>query len=554
MVISDKEYEIKKTFFRLYPKTIDLVISKTLDKDMPLSTVFQKITTLEGIGSIQYGALSIVEEDFICYSFSHVMFQIECINDKELVNFEDSDGVLYYYDENSTSMPEPIVKVYVSNLTMQLMVDTIRNKEIKIEIGIYANLYVPKINEYYDYSEEKLFKVNHHMKASLASFAIRETIQKSISDFEDEKPNFELAREDLGANYINDWIDIVWKWADENNIPRLSTSEPFDYRDDSYWVGLSRNKKQFLTTRIINLEKNQLVDLPKSIFNLTKMTKLNLHNNFLKEIPNEIIYVTNLSELDIGRNTIDVLPEGIWSLINLTKLNISSNGFNKIPKGIGNLNNLITLKASGNKIENLPCEIFNLTNLCTLDIGFNSLTSLNNDIGKLQKLQTLNISYNKFLKLPDMICSLESLTMLDIHHNNLVELPYEIGNLISLTTLDIGDNPLVELPKSITKLTNLVSLNLSKMNRMVLTEEHIKWLNRLLVQGCYVRLDKTSYEVINNSIVLLKFPLEDKFGIEHTRKTFDKKRSKDENEMVETGSRSLFKFFVRWIKTLGFRR
>ena len=147
------------------------------------------------------------------------------------------------------------LNVYVDKFTMKQMIACLKNKNIQMEIGIYANLYVPKISNCFDPHEDKLFKVNDSMKASLSDFSIREHIQKSIDGHNTLATNFESARSDLGVNYVDKWIKKVWEWADDNNIPILSTDEPLDYRDESYWVGLGRNKKQFLTTRIINLER-----------------------------------------------------------------------------------------------------------------------------------------------------------------------------------------------------------------------------------------------------------------------------------------------------------
>ncbi|CAD7773995.1 Leucine Rich repeats (2 copies) [Candidatus Methanoperedenaceae archaeon GB50] len=108
----------------------------------------------------------------------------------------------------------------------------------------------------------------------------------------------------------NDWIDKLWKWADENNVPDLHLKwvEAFEveYHEMEMtgvinkvkcWRGLPRNKEKLLSLTKLDLVGNQLTQLPKEIGNLANLTELRLDGNKLTEVPEEIGNLTNLSKL-----------------------------------------------------------------------------------------------------------------------------------------------------------------------------------------------------------------------------------------------------------------
>ena len=186
MTIDDIEYIEKKVFFRIYTDNLDVIYSEVLDPEASLSEEVNQITTLEGMASIEGYSLSMIKDNSIVNSFRKITIQIEATKNKTFpIDLESSEGRLYYYDDY-VSMSEPAIKVYVSVDTLNSIINEFKNDNAKMEIGIYANLFVPKTMSEYESDDmlEKLFVINKSNKAILANFAIRRQMQKL--DLEDE--------------------------------------------------------------------------------------------------------------------------------------------------------------------------------------------------------------------------------------------------------------------------------------------------------------------------------------------------------------------------------
>ena len=90
----------------------------------------------------------------------------------------------------------------------------------------------------------------------------------------------------------------------------------------------------------LNLEKNNLRFLPKSIKRLTSLKKLDLRGNFLISLPKSIGNLTSLKYLNLNGNNLRDLPESIGNLTSLKELNLSDNYLMTIPKSIEKLEKL----------------------------------------------------------------------------------------------------------------------------------------------------------------------------------------------------------------------
>ena len=206
------------------------------------------------------------------------------------------------------------------------------------------------------------------------------------------------------------------------------------------------NGKQYnddITT--LNLDYNELTELPKEIGNLTQLTHLDLSINKLTELPKEIGNITQLIELYLTNNKLTKLPKEIGNLTQLTYLDLSDNELTELPKEIGNLLQLIALYLHNNNLTELPKEIGNLTQLTRLDLSYNKLTKLPKEIGNLIQLTNLYLSDNELTELPKEIGNLTQLTELYLSYNNLTELPLEIINLTRLKYFIYHNNPIENL-------------------------------------------------------------------------------------------------------------
>ncbi|MGB2924917.1 MAG: leucine-rich repeat domain-containing protein [Limnothrix sp.] len=152
---------------------------------------------------------------------------------------------------------------------------------------------------------------------------------------------------------------------------------------------------------------------------------------------------SRLIELNLDYNELKQLPEDICNLSQLRSLFLSENQLKELPKSIGNLSQLTELDISRNQLKELPESIGNLSQLTSLDLGWNQLKELPESIGNLSQLTELDISVNQLKELPESIGNLSQLTKLDLRNNKLEELPKSIGNLLQLRWVALRHNELL---------------------------------------------------------------------------------------------------------------
>ncbi len=299
--------------------------------------------------------------------------------------------------------------------------------------------------------------MNLPVKRQKTNIALRKT--KSI---------FDIAKKLLGSNsdLVDDsWMQRLWDWADENEIPELGTLDDDDSGEE-YIGGIPRNKVELLSLSELSISDASFTYLPKEIGNLTTLKRLYLRNNYdLTHLPKEIGNLENLEILYLVGSKIDTFPKDIKKLINLTKLTLYSNNF-----------------------SNFPIEIIYIPNLEIFNFSDRKLTKIGKEIGNLINLKELYIRGGKFKELPVEICKLEFLESLELLRcSNLSILPKEIGLLIDLRSLKFCVcDKLAELPNEIIKLTNLESLILPNGKNLKLTQRQKLWLINLEKNGCNI--------------------------------------------------------------------
>ena len=122
---------------------------------------------------------------------------------------------------------------------------------------------------------------------------------KLISELENWDEYFDQVFEELHqekSKLINDqqvevietWIDKLWQWADENNIPSAQ---------------LSRKKENLISTKTIDFTGLGLDSIPDEICNLKNLTTLVLWDNNLAYLPEKIINFKNLKKLNLRGNS-----------------------------------------------------------------------------------------------------------------------------------------------------------------------------------------------------------------------------------------------------------
>jgi internalin A len=228
---------------------------------------------------------------------------------------------------------------------------------------------------------------------------------------------------------------------------------------------------------VLVLNKNRLVALPPEIGELFNLRTLELMHNRLIELPSEIGKLTSLEDLDIRNNELTLLPRQIGQLASLEELNLSFNRLRAIPAEIGHLSLLMSLILAENELAAVPAELGLLSSLKILNLSKNLLASLPSEISRLSKLDRLVLSNNVLTSLPSWVGQLDHLTLLDVSGNRLTGVPAEIGELINLKELDLSFNQLTDLPPELGLLTNLQTLDLSGNRLTKLPKEIGKLIN-----------------------------------------------------------------------------
>ncbi|GAB6032220.1 Leucine-rich repeat-containing protein 40 [Chamberlinius hualienensis] len=149
---------------------------------------------------------------------------------------------------------------------------------------------------------------------------------------------------------------------------------------------------------IINLSRNQLVQVPESIdLALSKIMELQLASNKLLSIPPIIQSAKYLKFLDVSCNRLENLPDEIVTLTQLREIWINGNKFVQIPSCVYKLKALEILLASDNNIEIIDVEgLNNLSMLATLNLQNNNIHSVPPELGNLVQLRCLQLEGNPF--------------------------------------------------------------------------------------------------------------------------------------------------------------
>jgi Leucine-rich repeat (LRR) protein len=103
----------------------------------------------------------------------------------------------------------------------------------------------------------------------------------------------------------------------------------------------------FQSIKTIHLSKNQICEIPESIFDNDFLFELYLDNNRLSKISHLISNLDLLLDLNLANNCLKEFPEGILDIKELTLLNLCNNPIHEIPNEISELKELHMLNLSG---------------------------------------------------------------------------------------------------------------------------------------------------------------------------------------------------------------
>ena len=182
-------------------------------------------------------------------------------------------------------------------------------------------------------------------------------------------------------------------------------------------------------------------------------TFLDLSDLGLKTIPNKIRELTWLESLNLNHNELTDLPEWIADFRNLKALGLGGNKLTGLPVHARALKHLAILVADENQLTELPEWIGEWKELVQLSVDGNRLNLLPSSILKLQNLKFLFVARNADLRLPtEIAASSDARKILDYYFRihitsrelpSFIELPLNEFKLILVGRGMVGKTTLV---------------------------------------------------------------------------------------------------------------
>ena len=206
----------------------------------------------------------------------------------------------------------------------------------------------------------------------------------------------------------------------------------------------------------LTIQHSPLPHVPRSLCQLTTLTRIDISFNRLVELPNNCFMdFQSLTKLQTDHNNITDLPNGVFDgMSKLTYLDVSANGITTLPNGVfDDMGKLTYLDLSANRITTLQNGVFDdMSKLTDLVLSANRITTLPNGVfDSIGKITNLDLSANRITALPNGVFdSMGKLTDLDLSANRIANLPNGIFDCIGeLSKLYLSDNQLDDLANGI---------------------------------------------------------------------------------------------------------
>ncbi len=211
----------------------------------------------------------------------------------------------------------------------------------------------------------------------------------------------------------------------------------------------------------LDISSNQLRTLPYSIGSLANLQTLTAHSNVLELVPETFGGLKSLEILDLSANTLKAIPESISKCLSLRLINVSRNMLTRLPVDLGNLMELTAVWAGFNRLTTIPDSMVSLIKLEHLDLEYNCISELGHALDGMANCLDINVSRNCIEALSFEIRGCEALQALDLRGNNLHGVPAELGLCKNLLSLQISGNQLGCIPDEIEGCSMLSLLDLS---------------------------------------------------------------------------------------------
>jgi leucine-rich repeat protein SHOC2 len=147
--------------------------------------------------------------------------------------------------------------------------------------------------------------------------------------------------------------------------------------------------------RILNLDRNELHNLPVELCVLDELEVLSVEHNLLTTVTPTLMQLSRLQVLAIGNNRIQSLPQSLKKLIQLEELLLETNSLTVVPTMLPSLISLTDLRFDNNRVASLPPELANLQMLQILSFQNNVVDTIPSSFTSLHRLAYLRCGSNK---------------------------------------------------------------------------------------------------------------------------------------------------------------
>lgn len=142
-----------------------------------------------------------------------------------------------------------------------------------------------------------------------------------------------------------------------------------------------------IPVKSLDWSRKYIVTLPPTIFTsdyASKLIKLNLDTNQLEQLPVEFGKLNHLTHLDLSSNRFSTFPLAILDLERLQCLKMERNSLIALPQ-LSPLKNLTFVSFFGNRIETIPNDCFNeMTALKHVDLALNYIPEMPDSLNHLR--------------------------------------------------------------------------------------------------------------------------------------------------------------------------
>jgi Leucine-rich repeat (LRR) protein len=209
-----------------------------------------------------------------------------------------------------------------------------------------------------------------------------------------DNPSVGIPKQVLSAG-IDVAVDFLKKMLDANEKKQIWLNNMHLYTVPLPNVSQVQEFATWRRIRVLNLDRNELHNLPVELCVLDELEVLSVEHNLLTTVTPTLMQLSRLQVLAVGNNKIQSLPQSLKKLIQLEELLLETNSLTSVPIMLPSLISLTDLRFDNNRVASLPPEMANLQMLQILSFQNNVVDSIPPSFTSLHRLAFLRCGSNK---------------------------------------------------------------------------------------------------------------------------------------------------------------